>query len=450
MKDLQVLSYPQRPWVLPRTTRDGSHVLDVLIIGGGQSGLAIASALKRERVDNILVIDENPRGMAGPWRTFARMPTLRTPKYVTGLDLGIPSLTFEAWIGEEKFSQLKFIPTEMWAQYLDWYCDALQIPIQHDTKSGPIKWHDDEQCFKIPLNPPFAKGEIKFARKIILATGIDGCGKWDIPTLISDHIPKEFYAHTREAIKFNSLEGKSIAMLGAGASSFDNGVMALQHGCHDVHLYHRRDTLPNVNPYRWAEFVGFLNHHSDLLDADKWRFIKKIIDMGQLPPHDTFERAKKYPNFHLHASSPWLNVRQNKNRILIRTPQGEFEHDFIIVGTGFKTDLSLRAELSSIQSHIARWKDRFTPNDPQDDLLQHPYLGAHFEFQERVSGMTPWISSIFCYTFGGLLSHGFSGGSISGLKYSLPKLISGVTSQLYRDDLELHYRSLCEFDLKEY
>ena len=441
MKDLQVLGYPQRPWVLPRSNQNGNPILDVLIVGAGQSGLAIASALKRERVDNILVIDENPRGQAGPWRTFARMPTLRTPKYVTGLDLGIPSLTFEAWLGEEKFSELKFIPTEMWAQYLDWYRDALQIPLQHNTEAGTIQWRDDERCFVV---------NNFFARKIVLATGIDGCGKWNIPKLISVHIPKEFYAHTREQINFDQLKKKSIAVLGAGASSFDNGVMALEHGCHDVHVYYRRDSLPNVNPYRWTEFVGFLNHHSDLSDADKWRFIKKIIDMGQLPPHDTFARAKKYENFYLHASSPWLDVRQDKDRILIRTPQGEFEHDFIIVGTGFKTDLSLRSELSLIQSHIARWQDRFTPSDPQDDLLQHPYLGAHFEFQEKSPGMTPWISSIFCYTFGGLLSHGFSGGSISGLKYSLPKLISGITSQLYRDDLELHYRSLCEFDLKEY
>jgi len=38
-----------------------------------------------------------PEGREGVWVTFARMPTLRSPKDQTGPDLGLPSLTFEAW-----------------------------------------------------------------------------------------------------------------------------------------------------------------------------------------------------------------------------------------------------------------------------------------------------------------------------------------------------------------
>lgn len=41
------------------------------------------------------VLDENPEGCEGPWLTYARMVTLRTNKCLTGLDLGIPSLTFQ-------------------------------------------------------------------------------------------------------------------------------------------------------------------------------------------------------------------------------------------------------------------------------------------------------------------------------------------------------------------
>ena len=36
-------------------------------------------------------------GREGPWVTYARMPTLRSPKDQTGPDLGLPALTFEAW-----------------------------------------------------------------------------------------------------------------------------------------------------------------------------------------------------------------------------------------------------------------------------------------------------------------------------------------------------------------
>ena len=70
---------------------------DVIVGGAGQGGLACAFGLMRERVENLLVVDENPLDRAGPWLNYARMRTLRTPKHLTGPDLGIPSLTPRAF-----------------------------------------------------------------------------------------------------------------------------------------------------------------------------------------------------------------------------------------------------------------------------------------------------------------------------------------------------------------
>lgn len=97
--DLECLDYPSRPWVRPRYGDSGEPVYDVVIVGGGQSGLGAAFGLMREHIENILVIDENPEGHEGPWITYARMATLRTPKYLTGPDLSIPSLTFRHMVG---------------------------------------------------------------------------------------------------------------------------------------------------------------------------------------------------------------------------------------------------------------------------------------------------------------------------------------------------------------
>ena len=89
--ELDCLGYPSRQWSVGRS-RNGIPVHDVIIVGGGQSGVSIAFRLLRERVTNLRVLDRNPAGAEGPWITFARMHTLRTPKAVTGPDLGIPSL----------------------------------------------------------------------------------------------------------------------------------------------------------------------------------------------------------------------------------------------------------------------------------------------------------------------------------------------------------------------
>ena len=62
--ELTYLNHPSRDWTIPRY-RDSARVLDVLIVGGGQGGLATAFALKSEQVTNIRIIDRNPRGFEG-------------------------------------------------------------------------------------------------------------------------------------------------------------------------------------------------------------------------------------------------------------------------------------------------------------------------------------------------------------------------------------------------
>lgn len=456
-RDLDFLSYPARDWVIARNSPSGQKIYDVLIIGGGQSGIAAAFGLKREKINNILVIDENSDGQEGPWLTFARMHTLRTPKHLTGPDLGLPSLTVRAWyeaqFGAKAWQDLVFLPKEQWAEYLHWYRNLLEIPVKNLTQAGAIAWCNSERCFTVPLTDKSnGKTENVYARKIVLATGIDGSGRWDIPKQISDNLPKELYAHTRDNIDFEALKSKTIAVLGAGASAFDNASLAMETGAKDIHLFYRREELPNINAYRWAEFVGFLKHHGDLPDDLKWKFIRQILHMGQLPPADTFARARKNPNFFLHGDSPWKTIEHKNKRIHITTPHGTFEVDFVIVGTGCITDLRLRPELSNIVDQIALWKDRYTPASGEEhaDLLRHPYLGSSFELQEKTTGTAPYLNSIFNFTFAGLLSLGFGGASISGMKYSIPRLVSGITKQFYVEDAEQYLSGLKEFNLKEY
>ena len=115
--DLSLIDYPARSWVPPRRYQD-QPVLDVLIVGAGQGGLAVTFHLLRERVSNIMLIDQRKEGEEGPWTNFARMLTLRTPKYLTRPDLGIPSLTPRAWYeakhGADAWDKLDKIPRETW------------------------------------------------------------------------------------------------------------------------------------------------------------------------------------------------------------------------------------------------------------------------------------------------------------------------------------------------
>jgi cation diffusion facilitator CzcD-associated flavoprotein CzcO len=452
-RDLSLLGYPRREWVPPRLWQ-GKEVLDVLIVGAGQSGLSAAFALKRENVNRLLVVDQKPAGKEGPWKDFARMTTLRTPKHVTGPDLGIPSLTFQSWYesqyGAEAWTLLKLIPKEQWADYLFWYRTVLELPVRNGVQVGALDWNAAAKCWDVPVVSG-EKREVLRARKVVLATGIDGSGRWETPAIIQS-LPKKFWAHTREQIDFTALVGKAVGVLGAGASAFDNASVALESGAEKVDLFFRREKMVDVNPYRWAEFTGFLKHHSDLPDAWRWKFISRFVKMGQLPPADTLARARRHDGFGLHPGSPWTAVEVEGDQVRVTTPKGSFLFDYLILGTGFITDLGIRPELSGLKDTIATWADRYTPpaEEAFEDLGRHPYLGPSGQFLPKVEGKTPWISSLFCYTFAGLPSLGFAGAFISGLKYSLPKLVDGITGQLYEDEAAHFLATLEAYDAKEF
>ncbi len=446
--ELECLGYPARPWVPPRQHR-GAAVHDVVIVGGGQSGVSIAFRLLRERVTNIRVLDRSAPDQQGPWRSFARMRSLRTPKLVTGPDLGIPSLSAQAWwqarFGEASWHGLDKIPRELWHDYLGWVRRAIGIDVAHHAEVTEIEPLDDGLLAVHARigNAP----QTLFARKIVLATGIEGSGQWSVPAMIRDALPRHCYAHTAEPIDFARLQGKRVVVVGAGASAFDNAATALEHGAASVELLVRRDRLPIVNPNRWIEFAGFLRHFGDLDDARKWRFMKIIFDMNQPPPQDTFDRCARHGNFSMRLGCPLRGVAFESGTILLTHAQGTSTFDFLIAGTGFAVDLAARPELKRFHDRIARWRDRYTPSagEAHATLGAFPYLSSNFQFTEQAPGSAPYLKNIFSYTFAAMPSLGCSAG-VSALKFGVERIGGGITRDLFVEDAEAHLQSLRDYD----
>ena len=277
--DLARIAHPHQPWLTPVVGPDGRPALDVLIVGGGQSGLATAFALRRSQVANSLVLDKAARGREGPWLTYARMPTLRSPKDYTGPDLDIPSLTYQSWhearFGEASWRELDLIRREDWADYLLWYRGVLDLPVRNGCEVFDIAPAENNL---LEVTVRSAQGEeILHARKIVLATGQEGMGDWSIPEPLN-HLPVSVCVNSGASIDFDALSGKRVTVVGAGASAFDNAAMALEAGAASVHLLCRRSEIQLVQPYRWLTFRGFLRHFSDLDDVWRWRFMRAILE----------------------------------------------------------------------------------------------------------------------------------------------------------------------------
>jgi cation diffusion facilitator CzcD-associated flavoprotein CzcO len=233
-EDRALLDFPQRSWVVPRRAENGEPILNALVVGAGQAGLAIAFGLMRDHVDNILCIDALPEDHEGPWLSHARMHTLRTPKQLTGPDLGLPSLTFKAWyeaqFGEGAWQDVDQIPRTEWPRYLGWIRRVLNLPVRNRVLLKQILPHGEYLAAEVETP---AGAEVLLARKIVLATGMEGAGRWYTPPLLHE-LPKPYWAHASEGIDFAALRGKHVAVLGAAATAMDNAAAALEHGASAV------------------------------------------------------------------------------------------------------------------------------------------------------------------------------------------------------------------------
>lgn len=439
------IDFPNRQW-MPELRSARGHVYDVIVVGAGQSGLAVAHGLMREQIRNILVLDAARGGEEGPWTTFARMITLRTPKMLSGLDFGNPALSprswFEAQWGREKWDRLGKIPRETWQDYLRWYRRILQIPVRNGVKIKAIRKAAEG------LELESAGADTFLARRVVLATGLDGSGRWQVPAVITENLPKARYAHTAEMIDFNNLVGKRIGVLGNGASAFDNAATALELGAGSVALCLRKSPFPRVNAHKWMETAGFLSSYATLSDLQRWRLMRQVTSVSQPPPQDTLLRCVKHANFSLNPGAAWNHIAMDGDEIVIQTPLGEMRFDFLIAGTGISADVNLRPELAEFAGNIARWGDVFEPPDAERDdyLARAPYLTDAFEFTGLRQDMTPGLELIHNFTYGATLSMGLSASSISGMRYGVPRLVRGIVNRFYNEDFDHHYNTLLAYD----
>lgn len=448
-RDLTTIEVGLREWVPERRRTSGEAISDVVIVGAGLSGLSVAFGLKRQGVQRILLIDAAPEGREGPWITTARMRTLRSPKTLTGPDLGIPSLTYRAWheatYGSQHWETLDKIDRIDWMAYLGWFRSVLALNVCNDTKL--IRIEPDEGHLRLLVEREGVLGELS-CRKVVLATGLEGAGSLNVPDAIRENLPRQHWTHSGDEIDAGFFVGKRIGVLGAAASSFDWAVAALEAGAESVTVLARSTVLPRTELLDWSNFPGFLNHFADLDDHSRYRFARRMFAFKTPPTNEMFNRAMAHEACRLVTGASVRSVAMEGEKICIGTAAGDFRFDHLLLGTGYRVDLSCRPELSNLIGSVATWEDRFIPNEGEDDrdLLAYPYLGPAFEFLEKTPGSLPMLANIHVFNNAAVPSLGPVCNGITGLKSGVPKLVSGICRGLFKADIEHFYRSLDDYD----
>ncbi len=161
-------------WVPDRSGIDHN----VAIVGGGQTGCALAFALRRAGIGKVTILEAAPdERSAGIWLNAARMNLLRTPKTLSGPELGIPAFSFQAWYearhGQQSYAAIDRIRRTDWAEYLSWYKRFLGIIPRYRTRLMRIEPAGDHFRLHLDASDGIAT---ETARKVILATGL--CRQW--------------------------------------------------------------------------------------------------------------------------------------------------------------------------------------------------------------------------------------------------------------------------------
>lgn len=449
-QDLEYLELPAKPWVLQRS-HHGVPVRDVVVIGAGMCGLAATAKLILTGITNIATYDAAPAGREGPWVTFARMETLRSPKSLNGPSLGLPQLTFRAWFtaqwGEAAWQSLDKIPKAQWMDYLIWYRRVLALPVQNDVRMKGIEAEGD----LIAINVEGAETGRVLTRRLVLATGRSGLGGFAIPNFLQD-VGRAYWAHSADDINFAKLVGKRVAVVGAGASSMDNAATALEAGAGSVDMLIRRKQMPRINKMTGIGSQGVVLGMQQLPNHWKWKFFDYTALTQTPPPRSSTLRVSQHSNARFLLDCGIVAVKEEGGELVIETTQGTMRYDFLITATGFLNDFDGRPEFAAIAPYIRKWSDGLyspTMGMPREGMLQAPDLGPTFEFLERLPGSCSMLAHIHCFNDAAMLSHGKVSGDIPAVSAGAERLVRGIAASLFAEDVEGHFDNLVAYDTPE-
>lgn len=436
-QDLHYLNIPLNRWAL--SAIDSENQLDVAIIGAGMSGVTAAFALKLQGIESV-IFDMAVKGKEGPWEKPALMETLRSPKQVVGPALASPSLTFQAWFkaqfGDEAWEALDKIPRLQWGEYLQWF----------KTITDPVVFNEYQL---IDIQPKSSGYSLTFqtptgiqhyqALHVILATGMESFSEPNIPDFMDD-IPAKYWEHSYTGSDYARFKGLDIGVVGYSAGAMDSSATALEHGANSVELLIRASDMPRVNRGKVAGSPGLTQAYVNFTDEQKWHYSDYVVKAKTPAPHGSTLRVSRHQNAFFNFDTQIKQVKVVNNKLLVKTTQGDFEFDYLILATGYRINWQKHTAFNAIAPLIKIWGDVYTPpqNEENSELSSYPYLGQHFEFQTKLPDQLANLNKIYCFNLAATLSMGPIIGLIPNTNTSAQRLAEHIAGQLYLANQEQH------------
>ena len=197
----------------------------VLIVGGGQGGMALGARLKRLGVP-ALVVEKNERA-GDSWRKRYKSLCLHDPVWYDHM----PYLPFpEHWP--------VFTPKDRMGDWLEMYAKVMELDYWSSTECTAARYENEEWAVSVVRN-----GEplTLRARHLVLATGMSGVPSMpEIPGAASF---KGTLVHSSAHAGGEGWQGRRCVVLGSNNSAHDIAADLWEHGAEEVTMIQRSPTV---------------------------------------------------------------------------------------------------------------------------------------------------------------------------------------------------------------
>jgi thioredoxin reductase len=325
-------------------------MLETAIVGAGPYGLSIAAHFRR-------------RGI--PFRILGRPMDSWLNHMPKGMMLKSDGFASDIYDPEKAFTLRQFC-AERGIQYAD-----TGVPVQLDTFSAyglafrdrMVPELEDKLVAGVDRAPGgfllrLEDGETFQARKVVLAVGITHFEH--VPENLA-HLPAEFFSHSARHREVEPFRGRSVVVIGGGASALDFAGLLREAGA-DVQMVSRAAELhfhsqPTGKPRSWWQQIR--HPQSGLGPGTRSRFyadapgafhylpeVLRLYIVGKAlgPSGGWFIRDKvigKLP-LHLGCTPQAAEVQNGKVHLKVRASDGsqsEIVTEHVIAATGYKVDL---------------------------------------------------------------------------------------------------------------
>ena len=268
-------------WLEKRAAEEAALGVDVqpyvLVIGGGQGGIALGARLRQLGVP-ALVVDKNPRP-GDQWRNRYKSLCLHDPVWYDHL----PYIKFpENWP--------VFAPKDKIGDWLESYVKLMEVPYWTDTVARSASYDEAAGVWTVEVE---RDGEPVTLRptQLVLATGMSG--KPNLPTFPGQDVFRGEQQHSSQHPGPDAYAGKKCVVVGSNNSAFDICGALWEHGA-DVTMVQRSSThivksdtlmdigLGDLYSERAVE-AGVTTEKADLIFAS---LPYKIMHEFQIPLYD--------------------------------------------------------------------------------------------------------------------------------------------------------------------